>query len=421
MSDPIITPVNQPSPELSIDGIYRYINQNGITRLRELLSNLPEHFNKNFVFVEETGGVGRSSLEYPRIVQFGADARLLINVSSDPADPTYNLLDMAHMNSASGEWEFAQLNFNTNPVSLRRNPTSCQECHGVPARPLWGSYLDWPGVIGDNPLPGPQAESLTVAEANRLNALKAGLGNQDRFHGLIFPRSDFRPGRPQTLQGHAYNIALTVSNQTIGLASAESIYIRLKKSPYYTLLREELLLLGQYGGRDLSNEEKQRIANLIASLGGNGNNIQALFKVLGLDFNHEMSLSTLPGEQPNLRWNAGSGSLDGMVYFLILEELARNDFAVESILRSTPKGSSIYGIFSCPDLGSTVSDLVTFRMLHGYRFKGINQQRLHEIFYPQDIITRTHGIFDLPKTRLVEYLRRGISRVEDLDSVRERL
>jgi hypothetical protein len=228
---------------MTVTGVDTDIRQNSINSIQGLLAALPDHMKKNFSLVEVTRTPGRSSLELPRIVYFGSDARFMMNASTDPADPDYNRLDVSYMNKFTGAWEFAQLDFTTNPMTLRRDPVDCRQCHGTPARPFWGSYLIWPGVFGDDPLPGAQPEKLTPRHAQRFRELKNGGGNPERFALLTWANS-YNDNSAQFIPNHAYGFAMALFNQSVAYRVTESAYLRMKTvfPTRFNALREELIL-----------------------------------------------------------------------------------------------------------------------------------------------------------------------------------
>lgn len=398
-------------PEMSVTELANFVQQNRLSNVATLLKALPAHYQRNYAFMERTRGPGKSSLTFPRIVLFGSDARFLMNISTDPSDPGYERLDMASMNKTTGNWEFAQMNFTTSPPTLRQNPAECTQCHGNPARPIWGSYLNWPGAFADNPAPGDQAEGLTAAQAQRLNQLKSGQGNPERFHTLKWGR-DYQAGQSQLLPDSTYGHALTIFNDELGYTASESIYRRMKtRFPQrFAALREELLLLGYFDRqtRLLTSSERQRIATLVTQAGGSGDRMESLFAVLGINVNNEFSLHKLANEAPNPSWNAGSGDLTGLVLTLMLYDLAQSDANVRQILQSTPKGQGVEGIWACPNLGRTVWDVLVYRITQGWKIKGASRQAVHEVFYPLDASRSYQPTFDRAATALYQYLRTKI-------------
>ena len=405
-------------PEMSVTGLFDFVQANGIGTVSELLSVLPDHYNKNYTLVETTRTTGHSSLEFPRIILFGSEARFMMNVATDPTDPDYERLDVSYMNKDSGNWEFAQFDFTNSQASLNANPASCTQCHGSPARPIWGTYLNWPGVIGDDPAPGNQAETLIAAHAQRFNELKAGLGNPERFHTLKWD-DDYRANTAQFLPDHVYGFALTISNMELGFTAAESIYLRMKNNfpRQFQALREELLLLGYFDQRTnlLKNVERQQIEDLIIHLGGQGDTVDDLFAVLGIDADNEFSLHKLATEAPDQNWNVSSGDLDELVYFLVLHDLVESDPEVSQILASVPIGQGVEGIWTCPDLGDNTLDVVKYKYTQGWKLKGAARQELHETFFGLDVDRMNQPIFDRVADPLYAYLRTKISSPEELD------
>lgn len=209
-----------------------------------------------------------------------------------------------------------------------------------------------------------------------------------------------------------YGHALTIFNDELGYTASESIFLRMKtKFPQrFAALREEILLLGYFDRQQrlLTTTERQRIATLIAQLGGNGDRMENLFTVLGINVNNDFSLHTLATETPHTTWNAGSGDLTGLVLTLVLYDLAQSDANVRQILQSTPKGQGVEGIWSCPTLGRTVWDVLVYRLTQGWKIKGASRQAVHEVFYPLDASRSYQPTFDRVATPLYQYLRTKI-------------
>jgi hypothetical protein len=281
-------------------------------------------------------------------------------------------------------------------------------------RPFWGRYLNWPGVVGDDPRPGDQNENLTVAHANRLNELKAGKGNPERFHTLKWYQYGYQASQSQQLPDNVYGHALTISNNHVGYRVAESVYLRMKTQfpQRFAALREEILLLGPIAGQGLLTAmERQQIAQLITRLGGTGDQVDNLLAVLGINTAHEFSLHKLATEpaDANEDWNAGSGGLHGLLYALVLNDLAQSDANVRNILASTPKGNGVEGIWECPNLGQTVWDVLQYKLTQAWKIRGAALQDVHRVFFPIDNTRVLQPIFYHSANPLYQYLRTKIS------------
>ena len=398
-------------PLMTIVGLKSFITAKNIKSVSELLRALPDRYQKNYSLVEQTRTPGKSSLTYPRIILFGSDARLMFNVATDQSDPDYEKLDVAYLDPKTGEWEFSQFDFTNRTAAIKNKPAECLTCHGKPARPLWGTYLNWPGVIGDDPRPGDQAETLTPQHAQRFTELKSGLGNPERFHTLKWARS-YVANQSQQLPDNAYGHALTISNNEIGYAMAESVWLRMKSRfpARYNALREEFILLGtSYQSQYLTQAERNQIGKLIQLAGGSGNTIHDLFKVLGINLNNDLSLSKLANESPNINWNAGSGDILPLVLELVLYDLAQADPSVKGVLVSVPNSGGVYGVWECPGLGQNVWEVLQHRVFHGWKIKGEARQKEHAFYYPFDGTRTGQPFFERPGRNLYNVLHTKIA------------
>ena len=158
--DSLDSPPKAGEPLMTVEGIEQFINENQIDSVTEVLNALPIHYRTNFSLIEKSKGSSLSSLEYPRMVLFGSDGRVLLNFGTDKKDPSYKTLNVAELHEDTGRWEFSVFDFKNDKVKLQRNPNSCKSCHGNILRPIWGTNLDWAGAFGDNVAAGPQGEAL---------------------------------------------------------------------------------------------------------------------------------------------------------------------------------------------------------------------------------------------------------------------
>ena len=353
MAVSIPNPNPPPAPgnfALNIDGLPAYLAANNITTVKGFIDHFPRVLNTNYTPVETTGALHRTSLAHPGLMLWG-DGRFMINMGTDPADPRYEIVDLAYLRD-NGDWQFDAIDFRTSPPTRRGNG-ECIECHGTPARPLWGNYLDWPGMFSDN---GSGQELLSVAQASRLTQLKSEAPTSARFHKLEIAGYLFdQAGAAMHLPQHAYGPGLTISNTEMGSAVGESIYKRAQRSARYTGLREEYLALSYcdtFAGV-LSSTKKNEIKNLITSLGGTNTGYNGtphwtdIYRLWGLDPNHEFPLHLKDGVavgQEDLNWNTGVSRLREVVDQLILWQLAQESTSARNILQGSPAS---YPMTSC--------------------------------------------------------------------------
>ncbi|GAA4271213.1 hypothetical protein GCM10022258_05060 [Aquimarina gracilis] len=402
--------VKDGEPKMTIDGVMNFIQKNNITTITELLNRLPEHFRNNFSLVEHTRGEGQSNLRYPRIVLFGSDGTFLMNISTKPDDPKYDLLDCAELNENSGFWEFSQFDFTQKEPKLHRNPASCIRCHGENPRPVWGTNMDWPGVFGDNEAAGPNGEALSYRHVLRMKEIIEGNTYSDRFDFLKWSDQELTSGGIRRIADHAFGAELLVSNMAMGTATARGIFVRMKKTnpSKYKAIREALLLLGYEHMIEniLSDTEKERIGNLIKSLGGEKGDLNDAFKVLGIDLEESFSLGTLAKEEsPKTDWSLGAGDLYEQVFLQVLYDLANEDDEIKNILLLAPNTP---GIFGCDNLGKNIKEVVDFKMLHMHQLFGSARYEVNKVYYSQDAENIKEKVFIPVYNLLTPYLKKKI-------------
>lgn len=403
-----------------LDDILNYVLLNNIGSVKELLDHLPDHMRKNYAFVAETGGLNETSLEEPGLMLFGSDGRFMMNIGTIPGSPLYDVVDIAYLNEA-GDWEFKSMDFRVSPPVLSPdggNNAECRECHGKggvnstgPMRPVWGNYLDWPGIFSDD---GAHRERVTQAQVPALTRIKNFTQNQERFHSMI-PTSRFfdTVDHSVSLPDRQYGNSLTVANNEIGSAAAESIFKRVKRSPLYSQLREEYLTLA-YCGRvgEISSDDEAKLINLIEGLGGTTEDSSYridfgwmdIIRLWGLDPQHEYSLHKLTRESSTItrhdtNWNASSGSINEQVTLLVLLDLAEQNSQVEAILHDNQPS---YQMTNC-GIPFNLKGYLQHKVYANFTLKGNARQLARSSYYDIDY-TRFTQTMENVKTELCTLL-----------------
>lgn len=374
------------APEMTVDGLWRFIQRQEIRSIDQLLAHFPEHYRTNFSLVEHTRATGQSNLSFPRIVLFGADGRFLLNVGTKPDDPKYNLLDVAQLHGDSGRWEFSVFDFSKQEPRLHRNDPGCVECHGAnDSRPVWGTNLDWPGVFGDNIAEGPQGEALDTRHLEQMRAIMEGAGQSARFDFLQWREERLRRGGKRRIARHAFGAELILSNIAMGSATARGAFLRLRNgmAEEYRAQRHALLYayLASKGHLPWSGELTQLLGlnNTVSA----DRAMDAMLARLGLDSDEAFSLATLHQlEPPQQGWSMGRGNLHDLLALQILDDLRRDDPRVAEILM----GRAVHeGVLGCPDTAENIAEVVEFKMLHLFYLRGRDRFLVHEQFYPLDL------------------------------------
>ncbi|TDF37327.1 hypothetical protein EYS14_14330 [Alteromonadaceae bacterium M269] len=158
--------------------------------------------------------------------------------------------------------------------------------------------------------------------------------------------------------------------------------------------------------RIATGDQKERLRQLIASLGGTGNSRDDLFAALGIDIQHEFSLHRLSNEGPDgTDFNVNTDSLYGMLSALLLNDLQFNDSNVQNILESTPNS---YNLTSCNTSGWSVKDLLDYKILHGWKIRGEARQAVHRQYFDVDVGRIHTTVHDAVAPQLCSYLGSNI-------------
>ncbi len=386
------------TPELSMEGLVQFIGDQGIGSVADLLDTMPLSMRRNYTLVETTGTDLLSSIEHPRMILFGSDARFLIALGSHPDEATRETVDIAALDDATGLWKFRSLDMATSSPTLSAGDAACVSCHGSPPRPIWGTYPDWPGMFGDD------NDDLTSAQAARLESLRAGgAATSDRFRSIELLDRPYRTGDTFSMPGRVYPYTNTIFNMELGASVADGAYRRARRSPLFRDLREELLLRS-YCAQEIpgffSSPAYQALESLLLSLGAASASRDDIYHLLGLDPANDFSLHTFAGGEPDPNWNVSTDSLYGLVDLLVLAELMIDDPQVRAILASQPDQANGFSTGCFENL----EDALRYKMYQGWTLRGEARQAAREVAFDVDLLRSHQGIFDQATQPLCAYL-----------------
>lgn len=388
-------------PEARIDALYTFAADAGIPSLEGLLAALPTWLLANHIFVESTRSGNPASVEHPRVLLFGSDARFLMSFGSHPDDPHREVIDLAELRDA-GLWKFRSIDFRTRPPTLSPDDSACTGCHADPPRPFWGSYPNWPGMFGA------QQDLVTAAQANRLNELRANPGASDRFFGLGVPApfggGVWEDGDVLRLPGRAYAYSNTVFNMELGAAVADGAFRRLRAAPGFRDLRDELLTLSYCALRDgtgyVGSGARDAVSATLLALGIGTADRDSLFRHLGVDPDGTFSLHRLADESPDPKWNVSTDSLPGLVNLLVLHDWMQEDPELLRLLEAEPDLASPFnaGCFE------HVADLIRHKVYLGFTLRGAARQTSRAAGMDVDLLRATQGVLDPVRGALCPFL-----------------
>lgn len=120
--------------------------------LEELIPLLPDELRQNFTFVYESRSPFRKSIspDFPRVILFTKDAKMVLSFTGDPAQSGYDVLEVMAFNELTSRFKFYARML---PAAIRRGESAlplkdCTRCHGKDSRPIYDSYPLWPGFYG---------------------------------------------------------------------------------------------------------------------------------------------------------------------------------------------------------------------------------------------------------------------------------
>ena len=403
---PIADPQPAPpdgTPELTLDGIDRFVRSRGIRSVEQFLNALPPAMRKNYALVESSGTGLRADTEFPRVILWGSDARLMIALGSHPLEPQREVLDIAQLDDATGMWIFRSLDLADDPPTLSASDAACIACHGSPARPIWGTYPDWPGMFGA------VEDDLTAPQLDRVQRLYRGEGLGDRFAALSFANHPSTVGYPITLPGRAYGYANTVFNLELGPAIAEGLWKRMKASEAYRGLREEILLRSYCASRVpsfTSTPAWTRLTAILDQLGAGGYGLHDMYRLLGLDPDNDLPIHKLAPQGTEAdRWNVATDSLAGLIDLLILSELMNENDTIRGILASRPDVANGFST-GCFD---NLEQALRYKIYQGWTLRTEARQAAREHAYDVDLMRSHQGIFNQATDPLCNYLMSNVA------------
>jgi cytochrome c553 len=226
-----------------------------VDSIAELVPLLPRELRENFTLVYDSRSPFRSGIspEFPRVILFTNDARLVLTFIGDDRQPGFDLLE-----SMSFDYESATFRLHAYllPAAERRGwrpsaeDAKCARCHGADARPIFDSYPLWPGYYGSVQDTFPH-DRIGRKEAANYAAFSAGAAKTGVYRDLIYPSGspvspylDPRLFHDNTVKLDP-NLFPYLPNARLGIALTElnrqRIYRKLAAGPGFAAKEKQLL------------------------------------------------------------------------------------------------------------------------------------------------------------------------------------
>lgn len=230
-----------------------------VDSIEELVPLLPKELRSNFTLVYDSRSPFHDSISpnYPRVILFTGDARLVLTFTGDEQKPGANLLESLSFDADSARF---RLRAYLLPAAERTGwqppaeAANCARCHGVDARPIFDSYPLWPGFYGSQQDTFPH-DRLGDKEYRDYKNFLAGPAKSGVYRGLIFPAGsaaspylDPRRFDPNMAEVPAEPLRF-FPNTRLGMALTE-----LNRQRIYRKLR---------AGKDFAANEKPLLAELL--------------------------------------------------------------------------------------------------------------------------------------------------------------
>lgn len=141
-------------PSFTFQSLQDLIATQHLYSIEQLLPALPAELRSHYVLVFASRSLQEASLESPRVILFGDDARLIITFNGESGQRGYDSLETLEFDPPSNTFRLREIRFATDdklapPQVSAANPDRCAACHDVPARPIWDTPPAWPGVYGE--------------------------------------------------------------------------------------------------------------------------------------------------------------------------------------------------------------------------------------------------------------------------------
>ncbi len=302
--------------QFTVDSFYCDLKEMKVKSVAELIDATPSHIRDSYTFMEKSSGLHKVSLEFPRIIFFGTDARFLMALGTDPSDKRYNVVEFAALSPETGIWDYRTMSFEDDGLVLNDDSDSCTACHGAPSRPIWGGYPTWSGAFGE------QDNILTEGQISKIQAIKSdptALGG--RVRNLNFPNDHTIVNNKNIyLPSRSYGYANTVFNFELGPAVADGIANRLKSRDDWDVLKYELVEAGY------CNDSFYELADVLKKYGLTDGN----------DFNLENLANNDDRGNDSFRWNQGNTSLADLVAFRVLDFILKENPSAELLAALEP-------------------------------------------------------------------------------------
>ena len=291
------------------------------TTAEEFINRLPALYKERFVLVyeSESPAVDHTSGDYPRVISWGGDGRLIFSWNTDPATPAAMRNAIEFLRRGETEWTAGIVDFSTAPPTVTE-PDACRTCHGPLNKPLWGAYNNWEGTeyVEQN-----QSNAVETYNENVVDSTDA------RIEPLDFSVSEWQRGHKARMLMPSFVNVVVEAGAVMAWRHAEVLLGRLQERDDYRSFAENTVCAGEPTAR-------QRAALLPFST--NEHN-PAVLATTGVPIQGGDIYSTFIS--PDYHLQPVGGELGGVVVFLIVVDLYEQEPIVRGLYRQTSASETL--------------------------------------------------------------------------------
>lgn len=178
----------------------RLVRERGVRSVGEALALLPEEMRLNYTLVHHSRSIQQGSVESPRVLLFGTDAKLVVTFNGSPDETGYDKLEILAFDEASEKFELRAIGFDGGVSFSEANPAVCTACHKASPQPIWKDYGSANASSGHGQWLGTFGESHDFVPEPLQPALLrfwAAAPRHERYRLLLRdPESDLFPYQP---------------------------------------------------------------------------------------------------------------------------------------------------------------------------------------------------------------------------------
>jgi hypothetical protein len=225
------------------EDLQEIIRTNHVNTIAELLPHLSSQMKRQFTLVMKSRSLQEGSPEYPRVILYGDNAKLLLAFNGDSKQLGYDRMEVIQYRDQEAKFEFFEIQFPekddegkplnnlSEPKFSSANQAKCLSCHTSDPRPNWEHYFTWPGVFmgADDSANTPEDASFPSAE-KFLQTAPALYAKHPRYKNLErlvegYNSTDSGDGRATNK-----NINMT---ERVGVLNYRRVARILRQDPYY--------------------------------------------------------------------------------------------------------------------------------------------------------------------------------------------